>query len=185
MLSKGSYQRAYHCLYHSHLGYGAIVFQYPPFMVKRILLPQPSRTSTEKTLVTIGSRKAKAVPEAVRLRKDLQDFFKGSPLKTPWACLDVSGVTELEQVVLREVFAVPFGEVRTYGGIAKRVRRPRAARFIGATMARNPLPIVIPCHRIVRADGSLGGFAGGTALKRRLLDLEAKAGKKAFPAFLS
>ena len=74
--------------------------------------------------------------------------------------------------MLRELAHVPFGHTETYGALAARAGRPRAARAVGTVMNRNPIPIVLPCHRIVGANGSLTGYAGGLDRKRRLLQLE-------------
>jgi methylated-DNA-[protein]-cysteine S-methyltransferase len=73
--------------------------------------------------------------------------------------------------VLRACRKVPFGRTKTYGELAARIGRPGAARAVGSALARNPIPLLIPCHRIIRSDGNLGGFSapGGTAFKRRLL----------------
>lgn len=76
--------------------------------------------------------------------------------------------------VLEQVSRVPYGETATYGAIARRIGRPRTARAVGRAVAANPLPLVIPCHRIVGSDGSLTGYGGGIALKKALLDLEAR-----------
>ena len=74
--------------------------------------------------------------------------------------------------VLRELALVPYGHTDTYGSLAAKVGRPRAARAVGTVMNRNPIPIVLPCHRIVGANGALTGYAGGLDVKRRLLQLE-------------
>ena len=71
--------------------------------------------------------------------------------------------------------AIPYGETVSYAEIARRVGRPRAYRAVGAANGRNPIPIIIPCHRVVASDGGLGGYGGGLPLKRRLLELEAGA----------
>ncbi|MBW2018537.1 MAG: MGMT family protein [Deltaproteobacteria bacterium] len=81
-------------------------------------------------------------------------------------------MTPLQRSVLEAVATVPHGEVRTYGQIAAQIGHPRACRFVGTTLARNPFPILIPCHRIIWADGSIGRFFGGTDLKNRMLLLE-------------
>jgi len=86
--------------------------------------------------------------------------------------LDFSLATDFEQRVFTKLMAVAFGELTTYGKLAERVGKPRASRAIGGAMQRNPLPLFVPCHRVIASDGSLGGFGGGLALKRRLLDLE-------------
>ncbi|WP_372611086.1 methylated-DNA--[protein]-cysteine S-methyltransferase [Halomonas sp.] len=81
------------------------------------------------------------------------------------------GGSEFQRQVWAALVRIPYGETRTYGDLARRLGRDGAARAIGAANGANPLPLVIPCHRVVAADG-LGGYSGGTALKRRLLVLE-------------
>jgi methylated-DNA-[protein]-cysteine S-methyltransferase len=76
--------------------------------------------------------------------------------------------------VWRAVCAIPFGETRTYGDVAAELGRPRAARAVGLANGRNPLPILVPCHRLIGADGSLTGYGGGLECKRWLLDREAR-----------
>jgi methylated-DNA-[protein]-cysteine S-methyltransferase len=75
--------------------------------------------------------------------------------------------------VWRETSAIPFGETVSYGELARMIGRPRGAREVGGAMARNPIPIIVPCHRVVGSDGGLVGYAGGLERKRALLDLEA------------
>ena len=74
---------------------------------------------------------------------------------------------------------IPYGETRSYGEQARRLGVPRAARAVGAANGANPLPIVLPCHRLVGADGSLTGFGGGLEVKRWLLDFEAATTRRA------
>jgi len=75
--------------------------------------------------------------------------------------------------VWRETSAIPYGETASYGEIARAIGRPGGAREVGGAMARNPIPIIVPCHRVVGSDGALVGYAGGLERKRALLDLEA------------
>ena len=70
------------------------------------------------------------------------------------------------------MLTIPRGETRSYAWIAKKIGKPRAARAVGAACGANPVPIIVPCHRVIASDGSLGGFGGGLPLKRRLLKLE-------------
>jgi methylated-DNA-[protein]-cysteine S-methyltransferase len=81
-------------------------------------------------------------------------------------------VPEFHVQVLRELAQVPYGTTTTYGTLAARVGRPQAARAVGSVMNRNRIPIVLPCHRVVGANGSLTGYAGGLDVKERLLRLE-------------
>jgi methylated-DNA-[protein]-cysteine S-methyltransferase len=86
--------------------------------------------------------------------------------------LDLSGTTGFQQRVWRLVRNIPRGETRSYGWVARQIGSPKAARAVGQAMGRNPLPIIIPCHRVISSDGKLGGFGGGLEIKRFLLDLE-------------
>ncbi len=82
--------------------------------------------------------------------------------------------TDFQQAVWRELAAIPFGATVTYGELARRVGRPRASRAVGAANGRNPLPIVLPCHRVIGKNGHLTGFGGGLEKKRWLLAHEAR-----------
>jgi methylated-DNA-[protein]-cysteine S-methyltransferase len=84
----------------------------------------------------------------------------------------VAALSPFQRLVLEELARVPYGETATYGGLAARVGRPRAARAVGGALNRNPIPIVLPCHRVVGAGGSLVGYAGGLERKQALLALE-------------
>ncbi len=88
--------------------------------------------------------------------------------------VDLSGLTTFQRQVLKAALKVPAGVVATYGEIARHIGKPRAARAVGQALARNPIPIVVPCHRVVAADGTLTGYSGGAGVetKRRLLHLE-------------
>lgn len=86
--------------------------------------------------------------------------------------VDLEGVGEFQRLVLRACAAIPPGEVRPYGWIAREIGRPRSARAVGSALARNPVPILVPCHRVVRTDGRIGRYAFGTEMKRRLLAAE-------------
>lgn len=80
--------------------------------------------------------------------------------------------TAFQLHVLQALQSIPYGETRSYSDIAQQIGKPTAVRAVGAANGRNPLPIVIPCHRVIGADGSLTGFGGGVGVKRFLLDLE-------------
>ncbi len=77
-----------------------------------------------------------------------------------------------QQQVLRAVSAIPRGKVRTYQFIAKQIGKPKAARAVGRALATNPFPLIIPCHRVIRSDGKLGGYQGGLKMKKALLRKE-------------
>ena len=81
--------------------------------------------------------------------------------------------TPFQREVLNALQAIPYGQTRSYKEVAAAIGRPKAVRAVGAANARNPIPIIIPCHRVIGSDGSLTGFGGGLGAKRRLLRLEA------------
>ena len=101
------------------------------------------------------------------VRRELDEYFEGTRREFDLP-LDLR-VAPFHADVLRELALVPYGRTDTYGALAAKVGRPRAARAVGTVMNRNPIPIVLPCHRIVGANGSLTGYAGGLDVKRRLL----------------
>jgi methylated-DNA-[protein]-cysteine S-methyltransferase len=104
-------------------------------------------------------------------RRELDDYFDGSRRAFDLA-VDLRGAAPFTLAVLEELARVPYGATSTYGALAARVGRPKAARAVGTVMNRNPIPIILPCHRIVGANGSLTGYAGGLDVKERLLRLE-------------
>ena len=83
--------------------------------------------------------------------------------------------SSFQKAVWKELLKIPYGETRTYGEIAKALGNPNASRAVGAANGRNPLSIVVPCHRVIGANGSMTGFAGGVSLKKKLLSFEAPA----------
>jgi methylated-DNA-[protein]-cysteine S-methyltransferase len=111
--------------------------------------------------------------EIARLRDELLDFLAGRRRQLGWR-LDLRlAKSDFSRAVLREASAIPFGAVTSYASIARRVGRPDAVRAVAQALRRNPLPIVVPCHRVVGSSGKLTGYAGDKlGLKRRLLDVE-------------
>jgi methylated-DNA-[protein]-cysteine S-methyltransferase len=106
-----------------------------------------------------------------RARKELEEYFAGERafFSVP---VDLSQVPPFERAALEIAAEIPYGEVRSYKWIAERLGKPDAARAVGRAMAANPVPIIIPCHRVIKTDGGLGGYAFGLARKETLLDLE-------------
>ena len=113
----------------------------------------------------------KARDHAAHAREELADYFEGlrSFFTVP---VDVGGTAAFQREVLDAAAEIPFGEVRSYRWIADAVGSPRAVRAVGTALGRNPVPILVPCHRVLRTDGTLGGYAFGLEMKERLLDLE-------------
>jgi methylated-DNA-[protein]-cysteine S-methyltransferase len=132
--------------------------------------PEPERELEElaRAFGTRVLRSARGVDEA---RRELDEYFEGRRRGFDLA-VDLTPVPAFQRDVLEELVRVPYGNVETYGGLARRIGRPRAARAVGGALNRNPIPIVVPCHRIVGSSGSLVGYGGGLERKRALLGLE-------------
>jgi O-6-methylguanine DNA methyltransferase len=110
------------------------------------------------------------VPVLDKVATELEEYFSGR--RTVFTVpLDLRG-TPFQRAVWEELLRVPYGEVRSYGEVARVLGRPSAARAVGAAVGSNPVPVLVPCHRIIQKSGELGGFGGGLQAKRELLALE-------------
>jgi methylated-DNA-[protein]-cysteine S-methyltransferase len=105
------------------------------------------------------------------VRRQLDEYFEGRRTRFE-VKLDRRLIRGIARDVLATTARVPFGRTTTYGAVAQRIGRPRASRAVGNALGSNPIPIVIPCHRVLRAGGDVGGYAGGPERKRSLLRLE-------------
>jgi methylated-DNA-[protein]-cysteine S-methyltransferase len=113
-----------------------------------------------------------ATEDLRRLARALGRYLTGAPLD--WdGPLDLRGTTAFQRDVFDAVRRIGHGETDTYGGVAAAIGRPAAVRAVGVALKRNPFPIVVPCHRVLRTGGELGGYSAGPIVKRRLLALEA------------
>mgnify|MGYP000271248742 CR=1 FL=1 len=113
-------------------------------------------------------RKGKAPPI---VKRELTEYFAQGREEFSQKFAVKEG-TDFEKAVWNVLSEIPYGETRTYKWVAEKIGRPHASRAVGQALSRNPLPIFIPCHRIIESDGSLGGYSGGVDMKRRLLDIE-------------
>lgn len=128
-----------------------------------------------KVLDTIAAKVSPAIvdlPSAIRPVREQLDAYFAARLRTFDLDVDRSLLTPFQHAVLGATSQIPMGEVRTYGQVAAAAGKPKGAQAAGQALGANPIPIVIPCHRVVAADGSLTGYAGGLDRKRFLLELE-------------
>jgi methylated-DNA-[protein]-cysteine S-methyltransferase len=132
--------------------------------------PEPDRAA-EELARAFGVRVLRAAGAVEQVRRQLDEYFEGGRTKFDLA-IDLGAAAPFSRDVLRRLARVPHGHVTTYGELARAAGRPQAARAVGTVMNRNPIPIVLPCHRVVGANGSLVGYAGGLDRKERLLKLE-------------
>jgi len=102
--------------------------------------------------------------------KELEEYFAGKRRQFSVA-LNFAG-TSFQKDVWRALSQIPFGKTVAYKDIAKNIKNPKAVRAVGGANGKNPFCIIVPCHRVIAADGSIGGYAGGVSLKRRLLEIE-------------
>ncbi len=116
----------------------------------------------------------------MRDKAQLRDYFAGRPVAFE-APLDLTPYTPFQRAVWEVTLRIPYGATRTYAWIAHEVDAPLAYRAVGAAMGANPIHIIIPCHRVLRSDGGLGGYGGGLALKQRLLAMEKGVAITAIP----
>jgi len=137
-------------------------------------LPQHSAQEVRQLL---GDRVNHAV-WSPRLFEDLMErlriYFSGHEATFPDE-LDLSRATAFQRKVWEITRLIPYGETRSYTWVAEQIDKPRAVRAVGQALGRNPLPIIVPCHRVTATNGKLGGYSGGVEMKRYLLFLEASA----------
>jgi methylated-DNA-[protein]-cysteine S-methyltransferase len=121
----------------------------------------------------IGSEPVRSRERVAEAALQLRDYLNGDRTSFDLP-LDISALTAFQRKVLLGVAKVPRGEVTTYGDLARRIGRPKSARAVGRALGSNPIPIVLPCHRVLAADGTLGGYSGreGIKTKAKLLRLE-------------
>lgn len=108
------------------------------------------------------------------LKTAIVDYYRGAPVDFSGIKIQLEGVSEFQRRVLTNLRRISYGETISYGQLARRVGSPKAARAIGTVMAANPLPLIIPCHRVIKANGAPGQFSapGGASTKKRMLNLE-------------
>jgi methylated-DNA-[protein]-cysteine S-methyltransferase len=132
---------------------------------------EPEEEILDRLARTHGARVLRAQRPLDPVLRQLDEYFQRRRRSFDVG-VDLRAAPAFHRLVLAELARVPYGETATYGTLAARIGRPRAARAVGGAMNRNPIPIVLPCHRVVGASGSLVGYAGGLERKRALLELE-------------
>ena len=137
-----------------------------------ITLPVPERESALRPLLDKWGGDAQQDDAALAdLAAKLRRYFEGEEISFD-ETLDTHGSTDFQRQVWGVTRHIPRGQTMTYGQIARQAGSPQAARAVGQVMARNPWPVIIPCHRVVGHNGRLTGFGGGLAMKQRMLEME-------------
>lgn len=157
--------------------FGMVNMAWGPKGLIMITFPGPSQKTFTKGLEKrLGGPILKDDNSYKDIKKALKRYFEGERVLFKDVPLDLSASGgAFEQEVWQKIREIPYGRVRSYGWLARGIGRPRAARAVGRACGRNPLPPIIPCHRVVGARGELVGYSGqgGLKIKRRLLELEA------------
>lgn len=140
--------------------------------IRRFVLPRRSR---DEALTAAKEGNERALVEREHDHTGCADqvraYFHGEPVRFDLA-LDFGDAGEFDRVVWAAAREIGYGETRSYGWLADRIGKPGAARAVGQALGRNPIPLIVPCHRILRSNGDLGGFGAGLDWKIRLLSIE-------------
>ncbi len=138
-------------------------------------LPQPSIDEVRQLLGDSISYATWSPHLFKDLMERLKVYFSGHRTTFPDK-LDLSRATHFQREVWEITRLIPYGETRSYAWVAEQIKKPQAVRAVGQALGKNPLPIIVPCHRVVASNGKLGGFSGGVEMKRYLLFLETSVG---------
>ncbi len=153
--------------------------------VSRIILPKKEKKTVEAEM--LRGKGPCSCQRLAGLRQNTPDIFDPAILKKAVMLLqsyftgerisfdipvDTRYYTPFQQAVWRATASIPYGETRSYGWVAKEIGNPKSMRAVGQALGANPVPVIIPCHRVLRSSGALGGFGSGLPMKRKLLALE-------------
>jgi methylated-DNA-[protein]-cysteine S-methyltransferase len=159
----------------SRFGPVALLFEESdgPQRVRRVILPRPGQSARAALRAAEAHSPARRVSARIRgLADRIAEFLSGEPHRFDLREVALADCPAFQQRVLRAEHSIPRGRVSSYGRIADALGSPGASRAVGNALARNPFPIVIPCHRALRSDRTLGGYQGGQRMKRALLEAE-------------
>jgi methylated-DNA-[protein]-cysteine S-methyltransferase len=137
--------------------------------IHRVVLSRPEADARRLALELFPDAVASSCSEVAAVAADIVAFLGGDHIRFSLDDIRLDGCSGFQQQVLRAEHAIPRGMVSTYRRIAVHLGKPKGARAVGNALARNPFPIIIPCHRAVRSDGRPGGYQGGPEMKRALL----------------
>ena len=140
--------------------------------IYRILLSKPNLPAAQAVQETFPGIRSFTCSEIAKVADQIEALLRGEDIRFSLATTRLDLCSTFQRAVLRAEHGIPRGFVSTYQRIAAHLGRPSSARAVGTALARNPFPFIIPCHRAIRTDGTLGGFQGGLAMKRKMLEME-------------
>jgi O-6-methylguanine DNA methyltransferase len=166
-------QKTYY-IFNTEMGWGGIAGV--EGKISDLQLPSPTREEAVSAIrAGTGDQAVESLHDSSGQAERIADFFAGR--RVDFTCdLELSDQTDFQRRVWAKAREIPYGETRTYGWIADQIGCPAGHRAVGQAMGANPVPIIVPCHRVVRSDGGLGGFSCGLHWKVRLLEMERRVG---------
>ena len=141
-------------------------------LIMRIMLPQKDIPIIQTISKNWPGALEQSHEKLKKLCLQIQNFLEGSPVSFSLDFIDITQCYDFQKKVLLETRQIPRGKVICYGRLADRILAPGAARAVGSALAKNPFPLIIPCHRVVKSTGYLGNFGGGPEMKKFLLQME-------------
>ncbi len=162
-------QELFYTVFHTNAGWVGLLGSTTGLL--RATLPQSSEQEACRLLGNSLNRAAISPRRFEDVIRRFMAYFSGHSVDFTDR-LDLSGATPFQRRVWQAARLIPYGETRSYSWVAGQIGKPKAARAVGQALGMNPLPVIIPCHRVLASDGGLGGFSGGIATKRFLLSLE-------------
>ena len=145
-----------------------------PIGIYRVVLSISRESEFIEILKTLHPSPKKQTNQLIAIEKEFHLYFSGKLKKFSFR-LDLRQGTSFQQRIWKKLGSIPFGKTRSYQWLATAIRQPKAFRAAGNANGKNPIPVIVPCHRVIRKNGELGGFTGGIHLKQYLLDLETKS----------
>lgn len=139
--------------------------------IRRLEFPEKSYKAHKKNAADSKTTQTHGGKTEKHIAKQLTDYFSGKKVRFT-VPVDLDGLTPFDKKVLKELAKISYGSVLTYKQLAKKTGGEKYARAVGNALGRNPVPVILPCHRVIKSNGSLGGFSGGILWKRILLALE-------------
>jgi len=166
--------QVFFCLRQTSFGPVAVVWSEHESQAKisRVLVSSPDKSAKQLTVASYQSVKASSCSEINVIADQVKAFLNGEDIRFSLDMVRLDLCSDFQQNVLHAEHGIPRGTVSTYQRIAKHLGNANGARAVGTALAHNPFPIIIPCHRAIRSDGTLGGYQGGLRMKRALLEME-------------
>jgi methylated-DNA-[protein]-cysteine S-methyltransferase len=141
-------------------------------IIRNVFIPRPDMTAEDQVLEIYQDFHELSCPEIDELANSIHKFLKGEDIVFSLDMLDLNNCSLFQKSVLKALNDIPKGKVSSYHLLAKYLGNEKGARAVGNVLSCNPFPIIIPCHRVIRSDGTLGGFQGGLNMKKALLKNE-------------